>query len=168
MGMTSTERSHKRRARLYRERDVRIAAEKEVRKAKLAAARASKGLSPAKSSTERARDCRARQAAAEASRWYAPAISRQEAEEFIRSPQPKADDMAIVTVVEQCNRECNRFELHLNRFTLEPGGVAAAREARGALEQCDGDVEKARAQADKIVFEDGCIPRCVREPRSIY
>lgn len=136
---TRTARTRRRRARLKAERLGAEKARKIVHRAELDRRRIAKGLPPVKNSTERARETRARQAAARevirAQSWYSPPFTNYlEAKQYLTAARPGDAAAAIEALLDSVREDCERYELHFNKFTVTRG-VEAARIKRAMLHQ---------------------------------
>jgi hypothetical protein len=136
---TITARSRRFRARVRAEQEVARKAARIARRVELDRKRAAAGLPPAKTSTERARECRERQAAIEQAirtqSWYSPPFRDwHEAKAYLMSVRPDVPEQAIEDTLEVTRRDAHRWELSWNRY-LVTKGVEAARTARAVLFQ---------------------------------
>jgi hypothetical protein len=136
---TSTLRTRRRRARLKAERLEAVRAAKMARRIELDRKRAAMGLPPAKTSTERARECRERQAAGEqiirTQSWYSPSFRDwREAKAYLTGLKPGVPEQAIENVLEVTHREAQKWQLFWNRF-VTTNGTQAARVKRAILWQ---------------------------------
>jgi hypothetical protein len=136
---TRTERTRRRRARLKAERLEAEKAARAIKRVALDAARIARGLPPAKSSTERARETRARQAKARevvrTESWYSPPFTNYlEARQYLTAARPGVAALAIEALLDSVREGCERYELHFNKFTVTRG-IEAARIKRAVLHQ---------------------------------
>ena len=136
----STKRTRAFRAR---QKAKRLADQKAARAAKrqaLDAARIARGLPPAKTSTERAAESRARRADIRESflnlRWYLPAIDSKTVERILEERQPRLHNTQYLRQRDNLERECRRYGLNLNQFTVAENGIQRARERRAIFHQC--------------------------------
>src|SRR5208283_2147272 len=131
---TSTLRSRRRRARLRAQREAAAKAAKLSRRAELDAKRAARGLPPSKTSTERARETRARQAEWGTRKWYSSGFSsRTEAKAFLLGLHPTAQEKDIEAALDRLQSSCLNWQLNFNKFVLMYG-VERARLQRAILE----------------------------------
>ena len=106
----------------------------------LDAARARKGLPPARTPSQRVADARARKrAAAEAIRtesWFSPGFTdRREACAYIAGLNPTETPQRVGQAIELLESKTRRWQLHLNKFVCKYG-AEAARIKRAIVWQC--------------------------------
>ena len=136
---TITARSRRFRARVRAEQEVARKAARIARRVELDRKRAATGLPPAKTSTERARECRERQAAVEqvirTQSWYSPPFRDwHEAKAYLMSVRPDVPEQAIEDTLEVTRRDAQKWKLFWNRFVVTHD-IAQARIARAILWQ---------------------------------
>jgi hypothetical protein len=132
---TCTLRTRRRRARLKAERLAAAKVAKIARRVELDARRVAQGLPPAKTSTERARQCRAKKAQVKTEQWYSSGfLSRAEAKAFLVGLHPTAQERDIEAVLDRLQADCHRWQLHFNKFVLTHG-IEQARLQRAIFEQ---------------------------------
>jgi hypothetical protein len=135
----STQRVRRFRARQRAKRLADRKAAQIARRIELDAIRISRGLKPAKTSTERAAESRARRAAIRESlltlKWYLPAIDSKTVERILEERQPRLHNTQYLRQRDNLERECRRYELNLNQFVAE-NGIQRARERRAIFHQC--------------------------------
>jgi hypothetical protein len=127
---TITARSRCFRPRIRAEQEVARKAARTHHRAELDQKRATMGLPPAKTSTERARQCRGRQAAAELVKctdsWYSsPFANWQDGRSYLMSVRSDTPVRAIESVLETTRREAQKWQLCWNRFVITNGSHAA-------------------------------------------
>ena len=136
----STKRVRRFRARKRAEREAAKKAARAAKRQALDAARIARGLKPAKTSTERAAEYRARRALVRESlltlKWYLPAIDSKTVERILEERQPRLHNTQYLRQRDNLERECRRYGLNLNQFTVAENGIQRARERRAAFHQC--------------------------------
>jgi hypothetical protein len=161
-------RERRKAKRLEAEKAAKIA-----RRADLDAARVARGLAPAKTSTQRATESRARQAEAleivRTESWHSPSFRDwHDAKAYLTGLKPEVPEKVIENVLESTRREVPRWALNWNRFVVT-NGIAQARLRRAILWQIldvlyQQDItylreamEQAETRTD-IAFEEGSHP----------
>jgi hypothetical protein len=110
-------------------------------RAELDAARVAKGLPPAKTATQRARECRERQAAFRnrilEDEWFSPAITPEEAVSYMNELHPAWSDKPhfAVDLVAGYVEWCRGADLNLNHFICRKGDLAKVLDQRALFHE---------------------------------
>jgi hypothetical protein len=73
--------------------------------------------------------------------WYAPDLSYEESLAFVKAEVVPQQPQVAGNIVDAVQRDCHRYNLCRNRFTLRRGGIQAARVVRNLILQAWDDAD---------------------------